>query len=559
MTKLTGAQAILQSLLHEDVDLVFGYPGGAIMPLYDALYEMSPNIRHVLVRHEQGAVIAAEGYARILGKTGVCIATSGPGATNLITGMMDAMMDSVPLVCLTGQVSSAYLGTDAFQEADIIGMTLASTKWSYQVTQRTEIPGILAKAFYIAQSGRPGPVLIDITKDAQLDLLDFSYQKFLQKWSLPKPMPCQIEQAQALINQAKKPYLLVGHGVTLANAEAVLLQFAEKAQIPVACTLLGLSAFPTAHPLYVGMLGMHGNYGANLLTNEADLLIAVGMRFDDRVTGELSHYAKQAKVIHIDIDPSEINKNVHADVPLIADAKWVLEQLLSGIEPRSHKSWLQQFKTCYQEEFEQVICQEIYPSKGKIKMAEVVNLISQLTEGNAIIVSDVGQHQMAAARYYQFKEVNSHITSGGLGTMGFALPAAIGVSLAVKERQVIALIGDGGFQMNIQELAVILQENPALKIVLLNNSYLGMVRQWQELFFESRYSFTELKNPDFIKLAEAYGLPAIRVEQREDLANALEAMLKTKGACFLEIMVEKQEVVFPMMPPGAAVDEIRLS
>jgi acetolactate synthase I/II/III large subunit len=560
--KITGAQAILQSLLHEGVDLVFGYPGGAIMPIYDALFDVQSELRHVLVRHEQGAAHAAEGYARLSGKTGVCMVTSGPGATNLVTGIADAMLDSVPLVCLTGQVSSSFLGTDAFQEADIVGMTLSVTKWNFQITRAAEIPSVMAKAFYLAQTGRPGPVLLDITKDAQLDYLDFSYQKFAPRKLFPHESELnstQIQRAAELINRAKKPYLLIGHGVSIAQAEKALLCFVEKTGIPVACTLLGLSAFPTDHPLYVGMLGMHGNYGANLLTNEADLLIAVGMRFDDRVTGELSRYAKQAQVIHIEIDPSEINKNVHADVPLLADAKWALEHMTQLVQPKSHASWLNQFKACYQAEYEQVISHEIQPVNGEIKMAEVVHQLSQKTQGQAVLVSDVGQHQMIAARYYQFKHDNSHVTSGGLGTMGFAIPAAIGAKLAAMDREVIAVVSDGGFQMNIQELGVIAQEHLPIKMVLLNNGYLGMVRQWQELFFEARYSFTEMKNPDFIKIAEGYGIQARRVVNREQLDHAINEMLNSKESYLLEVVVEKQGNVFPMMPSGAAVDDVRLS
>lgn len=559
---ITGAQAILQSLLHEGVELIFGYPGGAIMPLYDALLDVQSVLRHILVRHEQGAAHAAEGYARLSGKTGVCMVTSGPGATNLVTGIADAMLDSVPLVCLTGQVFSSCLGTDAFQEADIVGMTLPVTKWNFQITRAVEIPAVIAKAFYLANTGRPGPVLIDITKDAQQDYLDFSYQKFLPQKLWPdenKLHEVPIQHAAKLINQAKKPYLLVGHGVSIARAEKALLCFAEKTNIPVACTLLGLSAFPSTHPLYVGMLGMHGNYGANLLTNKADLLIAVGMRFDDRVTGDLSRYAKQAKIIHIEIDASEINKNVHADVPLLADAKWALEQITTRVKNKSHVRWLHQFKACYKAEYEQVIRHETQPVNGEIKMAEVVYLLSEKTQGQAVLVSDVGQHQMIAARYYQFTRENSHVTSGGLGTMGFAIPAAIGAKLAMKNREVIAVVGDGGFQMNIQELGVISQEQLPIKIVLLNNGYLGMVRQWQELFFEARYSCTEMKNPDFVKIAEGYGIPARRVIDRGQLNQAITEMLGSKGSYFLEIIVEKQGNVFPMVPAGAAVDEVRLS
>lgn len=560
--KITGAEAILKCLRHEGVDLIFGYPGGAIMPLYDALYHLQSELRHILVRHEQGAVHAAEGYARLSGEVGVCIATSGPGATNLVTGIVDAMMDSVPLVCITGQVPSPFLGTDAFQEADIIGMTLSVTKWNFQITSAEEIPSIMAKAFHIARSGRPGPVLIDITKDAQLGSLDFAYQKFVPKKLLPHQAQLdrtQLNHAAALINQAKKPYLLVGHGVSISQAESTLRCFAEKTGIPVACTLLGLSAFPADHPLYVGMLGMHGNYGPNLLTNEADVIIAVGMRFDDRVTGDLKAYAKQAKVIHIEIDPSEINKNVHADVALLLDAKDALAQLTDVVTPNTHTDWLNQFAACYEKECEKIISHETQPTAGKIKMAEVVYQLSQKTQGQAVVVSDVGQHQMIAARYYQFKHHNSHITSGGLGTMGFALPAAVGAKCAAFDREVIAIIGDGGFQMNIQELAVMAQENIPIKIVILNNSYLGMVRQWQELFFDARYSFTELKNPDFVKIAEGYSIQAQRVEDREALDVAINDMLNAKVPYLLEIVVENQENVFPMIPTGTSVSDVRLS
>lgn len=555
---MTGAQAILHIFLAEQVDLVFGYPGGAIMPLYDALYDLNA-LRHVLVRHEQGAIHAAEGYARASGKVGVCIATSGPGATNLITGLADAMMDSTPLVCITGQVNSAFLGMDAFQEADIIGMTLAVTKWNAQITSAKEIPAVLAKAFHVARTGRPGPVLIDITKDAQLAYVDFSYQPFLAE---RKPVPSldsqDFDRAALLINQAKKPLLLVGQGITLAKSENALLHFAEKTGIPVACTLLGLSAFPSTHPLYVGLLGMHGNYAANVLTNQADVLIAVGMRFDDRVTGQLDAYAKQAKIIHIDIDPAEINKNVHADVAIVCDAKEALIGLVSRVLNATHDTWRQQFHVLQEKEQAAVVFPELN-GDASLKMAEVVHCLSLLTKGHAIIVTDVGQHQMVAARYYAFQRINSHITSGGLGTMGFALPAAIGASLATDHCPVIAIIGDGGFQMTLQELAVIMQEKLPVKIMVLNNNFLGMVRQWQELFFEERYSSTALQNPDFIQIAKAYGIESARVEHRSQLKEAIALMLSSSGAYFLEVMVEKQGKVFPMVPAGAAIDEMRLA
>ncbi len=557
---INGSQAILESLIHEGVDLVFGYPGCAIMPLYDALHGMEDKIRHILVRHEQGAVHAAEAYARASLRPGVCIATSGPGATNLVTGIADAMLDSVPLVCITGQVASHLLGTDAFQEVDIIGITVPITKWNYQITHSAEIPEIMAKAFYIATTGRPGPVLIDITKDAQTGFFDYKAHTFIPK----KPEPLQLDvdrlkQAAMLINQAKKPYLLVGHGVLISKAEKELIALASKANIPVALTLLGLSALPTDHPLYVGMLGMHGNYGANLLSNEADLIIAVGMRFDDRVTGNLKTYIKQAKVIHIDIDPVEIDKHVKTAVALIADAKQALKKLLPLIEEKSHKAWFAEFKNYDKKEYKAVIEPELNGKHPHIRMAEAVDLLSQKTKGNAIIVTDVGQHQMIAARYYRFNSQNAHITSGGAGTMGFALPAGIGAKLATKKQEVIVINGDGGFQMNIQELGVIAQEKLKLKIIILNNNYLGMVRQWQELFFEKRYSFTSLKNPNFVKIAQAYDIPARCISAREELESALDEMLKSPTAYLLEIVVEMQENIFPMIASGTGVGEMRLS
>jgi acetolactate synthase I/II/III large subunit len=558
--KMNGAEALLHALAEQDVDTLFGYPGGAIMPIYDAFYHNS-NIHHVLVRHEQGAVHAAEGYARANHKPGVCMATSGPGATNLITGITDAMLDSVPIVCITGQVASHLLGTDAFQEADIIGMTIPITKWSYQITEANEIPRIIAKAFDIAQNGRPGPVLIDITKDAQVNTLDESQasSRFTPHYKPPLLDMLQVKKAARLINQAKKPYLLVGHGVLISSAEAVVLELARIADIPIASTLLGLSAIPTQDPLYVGMLGMHGNYSANLLTNEADVIIAVGMRFDDRVTGNVARYAPEATIIHIDIDAVEINKIIKSTVALRADATQAFNALLPHIVQNQHIAWRKAFSHCQQQEFQQVIQHEIAPPNGDIKMAEVIHCLSKKTDGNALIVTDVGQHQMIAARYYQFKQSNSHITSGGLGTMGFALPAAIGAQLAQPNRLTIAIAGDGGFQMNIQELAVLTQEKLPVKMIILNNHYLGMVRQWQELFFEERYSFTEMQSPDFSAVAKAYGIASHCVKCRQDLSAALDTLLTHDGPYLLDIHVKKEENVFPMIPSGAAVTDVRLT
>jgi acetolactate synthase-1/2/3 large subunit len=563
MTVMSGAAAVVKSLIAEGADTVFGYPGGAIMPVYDALFDVQDQLRHILVRHEQGAVHAAEGYARTSGKIGVCIATSGPGATNLLTGITDAMIDSVPLVCITGQVTSSLLGSDAFQEADVMGMTVPVTKWNYQVTSADEIGPVLAKAFYIARSGRPGPVVVDITKDAQFGQVDFLYQRVLSVASLEKNSPKldmqALQQAVTLINNAENPYLFVGQGVTLSGAEEELKAFSEKCHIPVASTLLGLSAFPCDHPLYVGMLGMHGNYAANKLTDEADLVVAVGMRFDDRVTGNLSKFLPNAKVVHVDIDSSEFNKIVKADVALHTDAKQALKYLTEGTLPSDHSTWLQKFYMAEQEEVHQVKLPAKFPQDGELKMAEVVNQLSLKTKGEAVIVSDVGQHQMIAARYYEFKKNQSHVTSGGLGTMGFALPAAIGAKIANPDRQVVMVAGDGGFQMNIQELAVLAQEACAVKMVVLNNSRLGMVRQWQEMFFEGRYSFTELQNPDFVAIAKGYYVKAERVSQREDLSAALDRLLESKEAYFLEVVVENEENVFPMVPTGCGASEIRLT
>ncbi len=540
---VTGAEAVVLSLLAEGVECVFGYPGGAIMPVYDAFYDYQDKLKHYLVRHEQGAIHAAQGYARVQGRAGVAIATSGPGATNLITGIADAMIDSTPIVCITGQVAKHLLGTDAFQEVDVISVSLPITKWNFQITRASEIPAIMAKAFYIAQSGRPGPVLIDITKNAQNERFDFEYQKCTKIRSYfprRKVDMNAIEAAAELINNAKKPFLFVGQGVTLSKAEEVLKTFAEKSGIPVASTLLGLSAFSTKHPLYVGYLGMHGNYGPNIKTNECDVLIAVGMRFDDRVTGDLNKYAKQAKVIHIEIDPAEIDKNVKATVAIVSDAKEALIALTEAITPKSYPEWLQEFADADRIEYEKVISKDFAPSTEKIKMAEVIKMLSDKTEGTSIIATDVGQHQMTTTRYYQFTEKDSNITSGGAGTMGFCLPAAIGAKVGRPDRQVVAIIGDGGFQMTMQELGVIMQYKIAVKVIILNNNFLGMVRQWQQMFFDNRYSSVDMHNPNFIKLAEAFDIKAQKVEKREDLSNALDAMLDSPEAYFLEICVEKE-------------------
>ncbi len=559
--KISGAEAIIHCLLAEGVDLIYGYPGGAIMPVYDELYKFQDRLTHILTRHEQGATHAAQGYARVTGKVGVAIATSGPGATNLVTGLADAQIDSTPMVCITGQVARHLLGSDAFQETDIIGISTPVTKWNYQITEAAEIPYIIAKAFYIAKSGRPGPVLIDITKNAQFDELEFTYEHCTGVRSYnpyPKPKEAAIDAAADLINAAKKPYIVFGQGVILAQAEEQLKALVEKAGIPAAWTILGLSAMDTDHPLNVGMVGMHGNYGPNILTNECDLLIAIGMRFDDRVTGSLSTYAKQAKVIHFEIDPAEINKNVTADVAVLGNAKETLELLLPKIKPNSHTAWHNEFKEKYKIEFDTVIKHELHPTKEGLTMGEVMEEINIASKNSAVIVSDVGQHQMMACRYAKFNQTKSNITSGGLGTMGFALPAAIGAKMGAMDREVVAIIGDGGYQMTIQELGTIFQNKTPVKIVVLNNDHLGMVRQWQELFFESRYASTVMTNPDFVKIAEGYHIKAQRVQERKDLKAAVQEMIASKDAYFLEICVEKEGNVFPMIPSGASVSDIRL-
>ncbi len=558
---LTGSEALMQSLIAEGVDTIFGYPGGAIMPIYDALYHYEDQIRHILVRHEQGAAHAAQGYSRVTGRTSVCFATSGPGATNLITGIADAQIDSTPLVCITGQVPSALLGSDAFQEIDVVGISMPVTKWNYQVTRPEEIPEAISRAFYIANSGRPGPVLIDITKDAQFGEFEFEYKK-CERIRSYHPYPAldlnKVEEAAELINNAKKPYLLIGHGILISQAQKQLTQFVEKSGIPFASTLLGLSAMPDDHPLYVGFLGMHGNYGPNVKTNECDVLIAIGMRFDDRVTGNLAAYAKQAKIIHVEIDPSEIDKNVKTDVAINADAKTALLALTEKVSQKSYPNWLAEFKKCDEEEHEKVIRHEMHPQSESLRMGEVIRILSEKTKGEAVIVTDVGQHQMVTSRYYKFSRTNTNVTSGGLGTMGFALPAAMGAKLAKADKEVIAIIGDGGFQMTIQELGTISQYGIAVKIIILNNSFLGMVRQWQQMFFEKRYSFTELTNPDFQLIAQGYGIENQKVEKREDLEKSIKHLLNNKGPYLLEIVVDKEENVFPMVPSGASVADIRL-
>jgi len=558
---ISGAEAVIRCLLAEGVDLIYGYPGGAIMPVYDELYKFQDDLHHVLTRHEQGATHAAQGYARTSGKVGVAIATSGPGATNLITGIADAQIDSTPMVCITGQVGSHLLGSDAFQETDIIGISTPVTKWNYQVTEAKEIPEILARAFYIARSGRPGPVLVDITKDAQFGMLDFEYKPCTGIRSY-KPVPTldqsQVAAAAEAINKAKKPLIVWGQGVILGNAEAEFKAFVEKSGIPAVWTILGLSALETSHPLNKGMVGMHGNYAPNLLTQECDVLIAIGMRFDDRVTGRLDTYAAQAEVVHLEIDLAEIDKNVHADYPVLGDCKQSLAALTELVAPKKLDSWLARFDELYAKEYEVVIEKDTKPTKEGLTMGEVIVAVNKAAGSDAVIVTDVGQHQMIACRYAEFVRSKSNVTSGGLGTMGFALPAAIGAKMGAPDRQVVAVIGDGGYQMTIQELGTIFQTGVAVKILVLNNEYLGMVRQWQQLFFDRRYASTEMTNPDFVTIAKGYHIPAQKVTERKDLAAAIEEMINAEGPYFLEVGVEKEANVFPMIPTGASLNEIRL-
>jgi len=559
--KITGSHAVIRSLIAEGVELMYGYPGGQIMPIYDALYDYTDQINHVLVRHEQGAAHAAQGYARATGKVGVAMATSGPGATNLITGIADAMLDSTPLVCITGQVGAVLLGTDAFQETDVIGISMPVTKWNVQVTKAEDIAGAIAKAFYIARSGRPGPVLVDITKNAQFAECDFLYKKcdYIRSYvPVPKMDPLKIEEAAAIINQAKKPYILFGQGVMLGSAENELRKFIEKSGIPAAWTLLGNSALPTNHPLNVGMLGMHGNYGPNIKCNECDVMIAIGMRFDDRVTGDVKRFAKQAKVIHLEIDPAEIDKNVKTTVAVLGDVKQTLPLLTEKMKPNDHTKWINEFKECMDIEFDKVIKKDIHPDKEGMTMGEVIRRITDKTKGDAILVTDVGQHQMIATRYFKFNKTRSNITSGGLGTMGFGLPAAIGAKMGAPDREVVVVIGDGGFQMTIQELGTIFQTGTAVKIVILNNNFLGMVRQWQQLFFEKRYSSVALINPDFITIAKGYCIAGQKVTSRADLDAGINTMLSHNGPYLLEVKVEKEGNVFPMVPAGCSVSEIIL-
>lgn len=561
-SKISGAEAVIKSLIAEGIDVIYGYPGGAIMPIYDALWHYQDKINHVLTRHEQGATHAAEGWARVKGKAGVCFATSGPGATNLITGIADAIMDSTPMVCITGQVPKHLLGTDAFQETDVVGITMPITKWNYQVTSAAEIPAVIAKAFYIANTGKPGPVLIDITKNAQFEMMEWQgYHPCEQvRGYQPKQIPAKekLAQAASIINSSKKPLIIAGQGIIISSARKSLEAFSSKTGIPVATTMQGLGGFDPAHANYVGIPGMHGNYSVNIKMNECDVMIAIGMRFDDRVTGDVTKFGKQAKIIHIEIDPVEIDKVVKTEVGICADAKEALEAILPLINENSHQDWIQTFKELDKEEDKLVIQNAIHPSNGGIKMGEIMHLIDQKTNGEAIIIPDVGQHQMYAMRYYTYKKANSWVSSGGLGTMGFSIPAAIGAQMAAPERTVVVIVGDGCFQMTVQELGTIWQNDLNVKIVIFNNNYLGMVRQWQQLFFDNRYSSVELKNPDFVTIAKGFRLESAKVEDRKDLSSALDAMFAHKGGYVLEVVVEKEENLFPMVPSGMACSDVIL-
>lgn len=560
--KITGSEALLKALVAEGVDTIFGYPGGQAIPIYDSLYDYKDKLKHILVRHEQGATHAAQGYARVSGKVGVTIVTSGPGATNTITGIADAMMDSTPLVVITGQVSSAFLGSDAFQETDVIGITQPVTKWSYQIRSAADIAWAVSRAFYIASSGRPGPVVLDFAKDAQVEKIEWNYEKckYIRSYNPYPEIPDEdVKVVAELINSSKRPLILAGHGIMLSGAEKELVAFAEKANIPVVNTLLGLSTIPTAHPLYKGMLGMHGNIGPNVKTSESDLLIAVGMRFDDRVTGDVTKYAPNAKVVHIDIDSSEFDKVIKTDAVIHGDARDALTKLINKVGAADHSEWIESFKVCENAEMEKIIRKELCSDSGPLNMGEVVYKISQATGNKAVLVTDVGQNQMFAARYFCYTEPKSIVTSGGLGTMGFGLPAAIGAKIGAPDRTVCLFTGDGGIQMTIQELGVILQYNVDVKIILLNNDFLGMVRQWQELFYDERYSETEMVNPDFVMIAKAYGIASENVNTREELNGAIDRMLSHKGAYLLNVNVDCKSMVFPMTPAGAAADTIMFS
>lgn len=558
---LSGSEILMRSLEREGVETLFGYPGGAIIPVFDALYDHRERLHHILVRHEQAAAHAAQGYARSSGKTGVCLVTSGPGATNTITGVADAMIDSTPIVVIAGQVAAGFLGTDAFQEVDLVGITQPISKWSYQIRRAEDIAWAVSRAFYIARSGRPGPVVLDFTKNAQTSEAEYEpvTVDFIRSYDPdPEIDYKQIAEAVALINEAKKPFALVGQGVELGNAQQELQQFIEKADIPCGCTMLGLSALPSTHPLNKGMLGMHGNLGPNIKTNECDVLIAIGMRFDDRVTGKLDTYAKQAKIIHLDIDPSEIGKNVPVSVPLLGDCKKTLALLTELIQVGKHTEWIDSFHSYEETEFNQVIKREVYPTEGPLNMGEVVHAVSEATHNDALLVTDVGQNQMMACRYFKFSRQRSIITSGGMGTMGFGLPAAIGATFGRPDRTVCLFLGDGGLQMTIQEFGTIMEQQAPVKIILLNNNYLGNVRQWQALFYEHRYSFTPMMNPDYQQIASAYGIPSRRVMKREDLEEAIQEMLTTDGPFFLEACVVEEGNVLPMTLPGNSVNQMLL-
>lgn len=559
--KITGAKALIESMIHEGVDTIFGYPGGAIMPTFDALYDYDKKVNHILTRHEQGATHAAQGYARVSGKVGVCLVTSGPAATNAITGIADAMLDSTPMVVITGQVGAPLLGTDAFQEIDVVGISTPITKWAYQIRKAEDIAWAVARAFYIARSGRPGPVVLDITKNTQFQEVEFEYKPctFIRSYiPVPEVDKSQVQLAAELINAAQKPYALVGQGVVLSNSENELKEFLSKADIPAAWTLLGASAMDSDFELNKGFLGMHGNVAPNIKTNECDVLIAIGMRFDDRVTGDLNHYAKQAKIIHLDIDPAEINKNVKVDAPVLGSIKDTLPALTALVKPAKHTSWIDSFRVHDDLEYEKIITREVFPTSGELTMGEVIYKISEATHHNAVVVTDVGQNQMMAARYFKYSQTRSLVTSGGLGTMGFGIPAAMGAKVGAPERTVCMFAGDGGFQMTIQELGTIMQEQIGVKMIILNNHFLGMVRQWQEMFFDERYSFTKMKNPDFVAIAKAYNIDGKAVKERADLDDAIADMLKDEKPYLLVVDVEMKGMVYPMMPAGAAVDHILL-